>query len=251
MRTISIQTTQNVTIDYELAGVWERMLAYLLDTVIIGVYTALVRLLLLALSFMTHDSLFEMSDTSLIFLIIFVLPVYIGYHFISESMFGGQSIGKKALGIKVVKNDGQQMDMSDYAMRWMFRVIDITFSAGAIAVISIMSGTRNQRIGDLAGDTSVIKLNPKNKLSVKDILAIKSTSTHEATYEGVVNFTEDDMLLLKNTLERAKSHPNDHYRLLLKELAERICEQLDIKEVPKKRTAFLRKVLNDYIVLTR
>lgn len=247
METISLQTTQNVTIDYELAGIWERILAFLLDMAIIYVY---IVLLFFVFAWGDGDDLFK-EDIRLLLYVITILPVWIGYHFLCESFWGGQSIGKKALRIKVVRNDGKQMDMGDYSMRWMFRIIDIMLSTGVIAIISIMSSSKNQRIGDMVGDTSVIKLDPKNKLFIKDIMAIKNKDNYEPTYEGVVNFTEEDMLLLKNTLERAKVNPNDNYRKLLAELARKICDQLDIKEVPKKRTAFLKTVLNDYIVLTR
>lgn len=191
------------------------------------------------------------SDFFILFLLIFIIPVWFGYHFFCESFAGGQSIGKKALRIKVVRNDGQQMDMSDYSMRWMFRIIDILLSSGIIAVIAIMSSSKNQRLGDMVGDTSVIKLDPKNKIFLRDIKAIKNKESYEPTYFDVVHFTEDDMLLLKNTLERAKLHPNDHYRALLKELTEKICTQLEIKVIPKKRVKFLQTILNDYIVLTR
>jgi uncharacterized RDD family membrane protein YckC len=247
MDTISIETTQNVTIEYELAGIWERILAFAIDTIILYAYLIIVYLLF---SFGDSDKFME-NDIGLFFYIITVLPVWLGYHFLCETIFSGQSVGKMALKIKVVKNDGQQMDMSDYSMRWMFRIIDIMLSFGLIAVVSIMSSWKNQRIGDMVGDTSVIKLEPSNKIYIKDILAIKKKMNHEPTYEGVVNFTEDDMLLLKNTLERARSNPNENYRALLAELARKICDQLDIKDVPKKRTEFLKTVLNDYIVLTR
>lgn len=247
METISLQTTQNVTIDYELAGIWERILAFLLDMAIIYVYIIIV---FFVFAWGDGTDLLK-EDLRLLFFIITILPVWLGYHFLCESFWGGQSIGKKALRIKVVRNDGKQMDMGDYSMRWMFRIIDIMLSTGVVAIISIMSSTKNQRIGDMVGDTSVIKLDPRNKLFIKDIMAIKNKENYEPTYEGVVNFTEDDMLLLKNTLERAKANPNDNYRKLLAELARKICDQLDIKDVPKKRTAFLKKVLNDYIVLTR
>tara|TARA_B110000211_G_scaffold211183_1_gene249839 strand:+ start:1017 stop:1760 length:744 start_codon:yes stop_codon:yes gene_type:complete len=247
MDTISLETSQNVTIEYELAGIWERILAFLIDTIILYAYIILVFFL-----FAWGDpDKFLGNDIGLLLYLIVMLPVWLGYHFICETMFSGQSIGKMALRIKVVKNDGQQMDMSDYSMRWMFRIIDILLSFGLIGVVAIMSSWRNQRIGDMVGDTSVIKLNPNNKIFIKDILAIKKKMSHVPTYEGVVNFTEDDMLLLKNTLERAKINPNDNYRKLLAELARKICDQLDIKDVPKKRTAFLKTVLNDYIVLTR
>ena len=247
MDTISLETSQNVTIEYELAGIWERILAFFIDTVILYAYLILVFLLF---AFGDSEELLG-NDIALFFYLIVTLPVWLGYHLFCETIFSGQSIGKMALKIKVVKNDGQQMDMSDYSMRWMFRIIDIMLSFGLIGVVAIMSSGRNQRIGDMVGDTSVIKLNPNNKIFIKDILAIKKKMSHVITYEGVVKFTEDDMLLLKNALERAKINPNDYYRKLLAELARKICDQLDIKDVPKKRTKFLKTVLNDYIVLTR
>lgn len=247
MDTISLETSQNVTIEYELAGIWERILAFFIDTVILYVYLILVFVLF---AFGDSEELLS-NDIALFFYLIVTLPVWLGYHLFCETVFSGQSIGKMVLKIKVVKNDGQQMDMSDYSMRWMFRIIDIMLSFGIIGVVAIMSSWRNQRIGDMVGDTSVIKLDPNNKIYIKDILAIKKKMSHVITYEGVVKFTEDDMLLLKNALERAKINPNDHYRKLLAELARKICDQLDIKDVPKQRTKFLKTVLNDYIVLTR
>ena len=247
MDTISLETSQNVTIEYELAGIWERILAFFIDTVILYVYLILVFVLF---AFGDSEELLS-NDIALFFYLIVTLPVWLGYHLFCETVFSGQSIGKMVLKIKVVKNDGQQMDMSDYSMRWMFRIIDIMLSFGIIGVVAIMSSWRNQRIGDMVGDTSVIKLDPNNKIFIKDILAIKKKMSHVITYEGVVKFTEDDMLLLKNALERAKINPNDHYRKLLAELARKICDQLDIKDVPKQRTKFLKTVLNDYIVLTR
>jgi len=143
------------------------------------------------------------------------------------------------------------MHIGDFGMRWMFRLIDIILSAGSVAVITIMSNEKNQRIGDLVGGTCVIKTNPRNQMSIKDLLKIQTQENYKPKYEAVIKFTEEDMLLLKNTLDRARSNPNDHYRKLLQKLAEKICAELDIKKVPKKRTEFLKQVLNDYIVLTR
>ena len=247
MNTISLATSQNVTIEYELAGIFERILAFFIDTVILYAYIILVFVLF---TYSNSAELFG-NDIALFFYLIVTLPVWLGYHLFCETIFSGQSIGKMALKIKVVKNDGQQMDMSDYSMRWMFRIIDIMLSFGIIGVVAIMSSWRNQRIGDMVGDTSVIKLDPSNKIFIKDILAIKKKMSHRITYEAVVKFTEDDMLLLKNALDRAKINPNDYYRKLLVELARKICDQLDIKDVPKKHINFLKTVLNDYIVLTR
>lgn len=248
MRTISINTTQNVAIDYELAGIMERILAFLLDTVIVVAYIVIVSTLSVLGGLISFDN---GGIGSFIVTVIFIFPVFIAYHLFCEALWNGQSIGKKALGIKVVKCNGQQMDMGDYGKRWMFRLLDILLSAGSVAVLTILSNDYNQRLGDIVGDTCVVKTRPTNQISIKDILKIKSQENYEPKYEGVLRFTEEDMLLLKNTLDRAKSTPNDHYRKLLAELTEKICKELEITKIPKKRTAFLKTVLNDYIVLTR
>lgn len=244
MRTISINTTQNVAIEYELAGLLERILAFLLDSLIVGAYIGIVSWLWLLMGGADEKMLF--------FLVVFFLfPVFIAYHLICEAMWNGQSIGKKALGIKVIKCNGQQMDMGDYGKRWMFRLIDILLSGGTVAMLTIMSNDYNQRLGDIVGDTCVIKTSPRNQMSINDVLKIKTQENYEPKYEGVMRFTEEDMLLLKNTLDRAKLNPNEHYKKLLIELVDKICNELDIQERPKKRTEFLKTILNDYIVLTR
>jgi hypothetical protein len=66
-----------------------------------------------------------------------------------------------------------------------------------------------------------------------------------------VRFTDEDMLLVKNTLERLKSNPNEHYKRLAKELIAKICKELNIPEPTKDRLEFLKTTLQDYIVLTR
>lgn len=246
MRTISINTTQNVAIDYELAGLMERLLAFLLDSIILSVYLSIVR------KFILLGALSGSDDIILFVAVVFLMfPPIIGYHLICEALWNGQSIGKKALGIKVMKCNGQQMDIGDYGKRWMFRLIDILLSCGSVAVITIMSNDYNQRLGDIVGDTCVVKVKPRNQMSIKDVLKIKTQENYEPKYEGVVRFTEEDMLLLKNTLDRAKRNPNVHYKKLLALLADKICKELDIKKVPKQRTKFLKTILNDYIVLTR
>ena len=195
MRTISINTTQNVSIDYELAGLMERLLAFLIDTLILVVYLSIVRWIIIL-------GVLIDSDDIIVFLIAVLLtfPPFFGYHLMCESLWNGQSIGKKALGIKVMKCNGQQMDIGDYGKRWMFRLIDILFSCGSVAVITIMSNDYNQRLGDIVGDTCVVKTSPRNQMSIRDVLKIKTQENYEPKYEGVVRFTEEEMNFLINNM---------------------------------------------------
>ena len=99
MDTISLETSQIVTIEYELAGIWERILAFFIDTVILYAYLILVFLLF---AFGDSEELLG-NDIALFFYLIVTLPVWLGYHLLCETIFSGQSIGKMALKIKVVK----------------------------------------------------------------------------------------------------------------------------------------------------
>src|SRR6185295_722864 len=138
-RTIEITTTQNVTIEYELADTLNRILAFVVDFVIIIVSLFFLNLL---------ASLFSISGPYFSWFVI--LPFFLFYSLISEIAADGQSWGKKAMGICVVKINGTKCSAGDYVIRWAFRLVDIYFSLGSIAALLIGSTERAQRLGDIA-----------------------------------------------------------------------------------------------------
>ena len=67
----------------------------------------------------------------------------------------------------------------------------------------------------------------------------------------VEGLTDEDMILIKNAINRVKRYPNDAHKDLVRELAKRAADELNLDEVPKKKLTFLKTLLQDYIVLTR
>ncbi len=65
----------------------------------------------------------------------------------------GQTPGKKLMKIRVVKIDGYQAGFGDYMIRWVFRLIDVSF-AGVVGLISMIVSKNNQRLGDIASRNS-------------------------------------------------------------------------------------------------
>lgn len=88
--------------------------------------------------------------------IILTFPVYI-YPVVFESLMEGQTPGKRLMKIRVVKIDGYQAGFGDYMIRWIFRIIDVSF-AGIVGLISMVVSKNNQRLGDIASGTAVISL---------------------------------------------------------------------------------------------
>lgn len=245
MKKVDIVTSHNISIDYEAASVMNRGIAQFLDLLMLLVYFWIIVLVMVSFGFQTRD----FNLTAIIFYIL-CLPILF-YSLLFEYLFKGQTLGKMAMGIRVVRLNGENADLNDYAMRWSFRLIDFWISAGAFAALFMSTSEKGQRLGDILAQTAVIKNKPEQVYSIKDILNIKDRSKHEPTYLGVAKFTDEDMILIKNAITRVKKYPNEPHKELVRELAKRAAEELKLSEVPEKKLTFLKTLLQDYIVLTR
>ncbi|MFT4603074.1 MAG: putative RDD family membrane protein YckC [Arenicella sp.] len=245
MKKIDIITAHNIGIDYEAASLLGRGVALLLDLLAMLVYYLIAYFIVLSIGFRSMD-----FDLISVVLLILLLPLMF-YSLICEYLFKGQSLGKLALGIRVVKLNGENADLNDYAMRWAFRLFDFWGSAGAFGAIFISTTEKGQRIGDVLAQTVVVKNKPEQVYTIRDILNIKDRSKHEPTFLGVSKFTDDDMILIKNAITRVKKYPNEPHKQLVRDLAQKAADELSLEEVPQKKLTFLKTLLQDYIVLTR
>jgi uncharacterized RDD family membrane protein YckC len=223
-----------------------RGLALFLDLLVKLIYYFITFfiLALLGFGFNSFDIL------TVLFFIITILPMMF-YSLICEYLFKGQTIGKMAMGIRVVNLNGENASLGDYTVRWSFKIIDFWFSAGAIAALFITTTEKGQRLGDILAQTAVIKNKPDQIYSITDILNIKDRSKHEPVYLNVSKFTDEDMILIKNAISRVKKYPNEQHKELIRILAEKAATALKLAEVPEKKLTFLKVLLQDYIVLTR
>ncbi len=245
MRTIGINTTQNVIIDYQLAGLRDRFFASLID---LFIWMTATWFLTIFFAFVID---LEEGFNGAVFTYFLPLAFFLFYHLVSEVLWEGQSLGKKAIGIKVVRLDGQEARLSDYLLRSVFLMIDMVFSVGVVGAMLISSSAKTQRLGDMTANTTVIRLSPDLNFKLEDILKINSLENYEPQYPEVKSLAEKDMLLVKQVLNRQRVHANKAHRDVVDQLVAKLCEELDIKLATKDRIGFLKTLLRDYIVLTR
>jgi uncharacterized RDD family membrane protein YckC len=241
MKNIEIKTTQNVVLQYELADLRDRVLAFLIDfsTLIFGIG--------LMINFI--ENVFTgMTQEVLIF---GMICIFIFYSLALEVLNNGQSLGKMALRIQVIKITNGRATFADYAGRWVFRLVDIYFSFGGIASVMIASSPKGQRIGDIVANTAVVRLTPKMNLTLNDILTIHTRETYRPEYAQARQLMEEDVLLIKNTLDRYRKYANPSHHQALELLAREIRGVLQIEETPEDNQRFLEIVLRDYVMLTR
>jgi uncharacterized RDD family membrane protein YckC len=241
MHKIEINTTQNVTIQYDLAGLNDRIFAFIIDSII--VYGSILIIWMFTAPFLAEG---------IQYVGYFILaPIFFLYSILFEILNNGQSIGKKALKIRVVKITGKEAELSDYLIRWVFRTIDIYSSFGSIGAIFISTSDKNQRLGDILANTTVIKEKPSMNLALTDILNISNKDNYTPVYPGVKKLKEEEMLVVKSVIERVRQYPNDAHRLALTETSLALKKRLSLDEVKEEEIEFLRTLIKDYIVLTR
>ncbi len=236
MRKISITTAQNIVIDFKLATIGQRFLAFAIDMIILATASTFLSIFLSII----HPNLLMLSG--LFFLL---------YTLIMELIFSGQTLGKMALKIRVVSIDGKEPHPLDFVIRWSFRIIDIWFSVGALAVVMISTSTRAQRLGGVLSNTMVVNLSSESGLSLSDILRIEDRSKYTPQYFDVIRFSEDEMLTVKAVLDRYAKYRNKAHLTLLETTAIRCGNVLELTEIPDNKIEFLRTLIKDYIVITR
>ena len=191
MKSIEIKTTQNVVLQYELADLRERILAFVIDFAAVMFTIWLLALVLFSIS---------ASETTATAVSFFLLFIWMFYSIAFEVFNNGQSLGKMAMRIRVIKAAGGKASFPDYAARWVFRMVDVYLSLGALASILITSSSKAQRIWDIVANTAVVKLHPQMDLKLKDLLAIRSQSSYQPQFLQAKQLVEEDVLLIKTTL---------------------------------------------------
>ncbi|WP_066832488.1 RDD family protein [Rufibacter ruber] len=233
MNTIKVRTTQNVEVEYAIASVGDRILAYLVDG---AVYVGAMIILGMVIG------LLRPSGGGGLWGVLLVLP-FLFYHLLFEIFLSGQSLGKRAMDIKVIKLSGQAPSVGDYLLRWVFRLLDITLSSGFVALITLVVNGRGQRLGDLAAGTSVIKTQVYHR---RNPFQVKLEEEYAIVFPEVAALTDQDMALIRKLLHKAIQNQNE---TLLSRISERVQEVLEIRPEMTDRD-FLKTVIKDYYHLT-
>ncbi len=236
MDKFQIETAQNIGIHQNVAGIGDRILAFLTDILIIVGYAILASLAIAGLGM-------EKGEQWIYYLII-GLPVFL-YYLLWEIFNNGQTPGKAALEIRVVKLDGSRPRFSQYLIRWLLRLVDISFSSGSIAVVTILLNGKGQRLGDLAAGTTVVT--EKKQLNLSQTLLVDIPDNYMPRYPQVTLLKDRDIQNIKSVYKKAKIQGNHRVIISLSEKISKILE-VNPEELPEE---FVQNVLRDYSFYTQ
>ena len=232
MNSIRITTSQNIELEYELGSIGDRIVGYLIDGLIIIAYIIII------VFFFNFGGL---GSSNLWLMLVLFLPV-IFYSLISEIVLNGQSVGKKVMGTKVISLNGQQPTLSQYLLRWLFRLVDFSIMSGLIALVTVAVTDKKQRVGDLVAGTTVVKTKRRTDFSQTFYSPIPDNQ-YQVAYPEVINLRDSDIQLLKEVVISVRRSGNSFLTLQAQEKIEKV---LNIKSREREPIDFLQKVLADY-----
>ncbi len=235
MSTIAITTTQNIELEYDLASLGERIVAYILDYILLIIYALIIIFIVIG---STGFGQFLDKNGWLVFL--FILPMFF-YDLACEMLFNGQSLGKKIMGIRVISLNGEQASFGQYLIRWLFRLIDFTFTSWLCGLVLVAATEKRQRLGDLIAGTTLVKTKPRTNIN-QTLFVPTEEVEYEATYPEVVNLSDKDMQLVKEVLINVRRSGNTMLALQTMNKIEQVLN-ITSKQEP---VDFLFTVLADY-----
>jgi len=236
MDNFQIETAQNVNIFQNVAGIGERILAFIIDAVIIIIYILLVMAIFAGLR-LGDDYIFVIGMTV-------GLPVFL-YHLLWEMLWNGRSPGKAVLQLRVVNLDGSKPAFSNYLLRWLLRILDITITSGGLALVTILLNGKGQRIGDIAAGTTVIS--EKKTTNFSQTLWMEIPEGYLPKYPQVVIFKDAEMQTIKNIYQNARV--NGNHNIILK-LAAKTAGVMEI-QFEENPIHFIDTVIKDYNYFTQ
>jgi uncharacterized RDD family membrane protein YckC len=237
MEKITIETTQNVDIEYDIASVGDRIVANILDTLVQVGYV----LILMIIIFTIIGGFHAFNPVIVIVGFILYLPIFL-YYLLSEIFMNGQSIGKRAMKIKVIRMDGRQPTFGNYLVRWVLRIVD----SGVVALIAVIASGKGQRLGDMAAGTCVIKLRAKEE--IKNTAFEKVEEAYVPTFPEATHLTDKDASTIKQVLNLSITE-TEEVAAIESKLAAKLKQHLNI-HTSLGDAEFLRTLLKDYNMIS-
>jgi len=254
MSSVQINTVFNIDLEFEIAPFHKRLLAYLVDFVLLIIYLYTMKTLM-------YDG-FGMSrgNNMGVDIIVISLPMLL-YSLLMELNMNGQTIGKKIMSVRVLSLTGGEPTAGQYILRWitkffewpflfgyiyfsnemLFVYIIITGLLGIGVLIAITLTPKSQRLGDIAAGTVVI--DTKSNMSVNDTVFIPiDNQNYQPRFPEVMRLSDNDINTIKTIITQAKKRNSID---LVTRVEYKIKSVLNVtSDMPT--LEFLEKLLEDY-----
>jgi uncharacterized RDD family membrane protein YckC len=227
---VKLSTPESVELEFILAGIGNRAFALMIDY--------LIWLTTLALVLFTAGVLFTQIPQTILtqvapwffaFVLLIVFFIYIGYFVFFETLWQGQTPGKRFVKIRVIQDNGMPISIQQATLRALLRLIDDSFFLGALLVIF---NPKEKRLGDFIAGTMVIqeRQNDADKFLISDQAQAVANQLLEET--NIAALLPDDFAVIKEYLKRRSAMDSNANKELSRELGRQLKDLISLEKMP-------------------
>jgi uncharacterized RDD family membrane protein YckC len=220
-----IETPEQTSLEFPLAGIGSRFLAVALDTLLqFAVYIVLGLIALLVSSFGLVGALGKQWGIAILIFVAF--SVQFGYFALFETIWNGQTPGKRWTHLRVIQDSGRPINAYDSVLRNLLRIVDTLPSLYAIGIVTMLISRENKRVGDYAAGTVVVHEKPLQ--GVGAIWSVAAAPAQALPAIPSAQLTLDELQLVETFFERRTSLDPEVRRAMARQIAQRLGERLNV-----------------------
>lgn len=235
---LEVETPEQVVLDYEIAGIGSRALAATLDLAIV-----LAVILILAMILQLWPKQGATWARAVLGLAAFA--VVWGYYTLFEGLWRGQTPGKRALGLRVIRDTGHGIGLADAAARNLLRAADLLPPPYLLGALLVAVHPKAKRLGDMVAGTVVVRDRPVALPAPSE--PGQSPAPSEAA--GAPELLDEEFRLLREFAERSASLPPETRDRLARQIAARFAPRYPNR--PAGASAFLAHLYRDELARRR
>lgn len=240
---LTIETPEQTSLEYPLAGVGSRFLAVALDTLIqwgAGLVLFTVFIIVLPLGKFWEGTI----NWAVAVLILGMFLLMFGYFAIFEAIWNGQTPGKRLTRLRVIQDSGRPITVYQAILRNLLRIADYLPGMYLAGIISILVSKQNKRLGDFVAGTVVVHEKPFEQSQMT--WETPQAETTSASQFNVSRLTTEELRLIESFLQRRDYLSAEVRGTLARQIAARIAEKLAL--APEERPApeaFLEEIARE------
>jgi len=226
---LTIETPEQTSLEFPLAGVGSRCLALLLDTLIqVGAYIVLGILYAILQAAFPSD----LTDTGakgvwlVAILLLLGFCVYMGYFAFFEAIWNGQTPGKRIAHLRVIQQSGRPIQVWQAVVRNLMRLVDQLPGFYAVGLTSALISKQNRRLGDFVAGTVVVHERPLSQIDVS--WTSPAPGAPASVPVGAARLGPEEVRLMETFFER-RSYLEGGLRLrFARQIAKRVADKLGV-----------------------
>lgn len=207
-REASMITSEHVRLQLPTAGAGSRAAALLIDVLLLAAAIAVLLLIVALPLTISGLSIVEVEDYVIGFVIVVFFLLIGGYFVGMEYNWGGQTLGKKWMGIRVIQENGQPLSFLGALIRNCMRLIDFLPSFFVLGFLWSFFHSKDKRLGDLAAGTLVVR-EPQHERHLErkrlrkwQLRHMSQGSQQPLPVEACEQITHEEWVLLSEFVER-------------------------------------------------